>query len=74
MSPATAARHTAFAFDLDGTSTRAELLPVKAPELGLEAEMRLLTSLTMAEKNSFKDSFIASARSGGHNVNPQLCL
>jgi len=36
MSPATAARHTAFAFDLDGTSTRAELLPVKAPELGLE--------------------------------------
>ncbi|WP_207770915.1 hypothetical protein [Rhizobium rhizogenes] len=62
MSPATAARHTAFAFDLDGTSTRAELLPVKAPELGLEAEMRLLTSLTMAEKK-FVQRFFHRQRS-----------
>ena len=48
---------TAFAFDLDGTITQAELLPMIASELGLEAEMRLLTDLTMAGMIPFEDSF-----------------
>lgn len=48
---------TAFAFDLDGTITRSELLPMIASELGLEAEMRLLTELTMAGSIPFEDSF-----------------
>lgn len=50
-------RPTAFAFDLDGTITRAELLPMIASELGLEPEMRLLTELTMAGMIPFEDSF-----------------
>lgn len=48
---------TAFAFDLDGTVTRAELLPMIASELNLEPEMRLLTELTMAGLIPFEDSF-----------------
>ncbi len=59
---------TAFAFDLDGTITRAELLPMIASELGLEAEMRLLTDLTMAGVIPFEDSFrlrFAILRSAG---------
>jgi phosphoserine phosphatase len=48
---------TAFAFDLDGTITRSELLPMIASELDLEAEMRLLTELTMAGMIPFEDSF-----------------
>lgn len=63
-----AARRTAFAFDLDGTITKAELLPMIASELGLEAEMRLLTELTMAGKIPFEDSFrlrFAILRSAG---------
>jgi HAD superfamily phosphoserine phosphatase-like hydrolase len=48
---------TAFAFDLDGTITKAELLPMIASELGLEPEMRLLTELTMAGMIPFEDSF-----------------
>jgi len=66
--PDTVARGTAFAFDLDGTITKAELLPMIASELGLEAEMRLLTELTMAGKIPFEDSFrlrFAILRSAG---------
>ncbi len=51
------ARGTAFAFDLDGTITRSELLPMIARELGLESEIRLLTDLTMAGTIPFEDSF-----------------
>jgi HAD superfamily phosphoserine phosphatase-like hydrolase len=61
-------RGTAFAFDLDGTITRAELLPMIASELGLEAEMRLLTELTMGGLIPFEDSFrlrFAILRSAG---------
>lgn len=48
---------TCFAFDLDGTITQAELLPLMASELGLEAEMRTLTKLTMDGHIPFEDSF-----------------
>lgn len=48
---------TCFAFDLDGTVTQAELLPLIAGELNLEAEMKLLTQLTMDGIIPFEDSF-----------------
>ena len=48
---------TAFLFDLDGTLTRQELLPLIAAEVGLEEEMRLLTRLTIAGQVPFEASF-----------------
>jgi HAD superfamily phosphoserine phosphatase-like hydrolase len=48
---------TAVAFDLDGTITRAEILPLIAAELGLEREMRVLTELTLSGAIAFEDSF-----------------
>ncbi len=48
---------TTFAFDLDGTVTRAEILPVIARELGLEGEMALLTRLTLDGTLRFEESF-----------------
>ena len=36
-----------YAFDLDGTVTKEETLPLIARELGLETEMKLLTKLTL---------------------------
>lgn len=48
---------TAFAFDLDGTITREEILPLIAAELGLEREMRVLTDLTLTGAIDFEDSF-----------------
>jgi HAD superfamily phosphoserine phosphatase-like hydrolase len=48
---------TAFAFDLDGTITREEILPLIAAELGLEREMRVLTDLTLSGAIDFEDSF-----------------
>ena len=42
-----------FAFDLDGTVTLEETLPLLAKELGLADEMSLLTSLMMAGKVAF---------------------
>lgn len=48
---------TCFCFDLDGTITREELLPLIASELGLEQEIGLLTRLTMDGLISFEDSF-----------------
>jgi phosphoserine phosphatase len=46
-----------FCFDLDGTITREELLPLIASEVGLEEEMRLLTRITMDGLIPFEDSF-----------------
>lgn len=46
-----------FAFDLDGTVTLEETLPLLAKELKLSAEMALLTSLTMEGKIDFANSF-----------------
>ncbi len=48
---------TIFAFDLDGTLTTAEILPVIANELGLMDEMRTLTELTLAGLVTFEASF-----------------
>ena len=46
-----------FAFDLDGTVTRREILPVLANELGLKDEMALLTRLTLDGTLDFAASF-----------------
>jgi phosphoserine phosphatase len=48
---------TGFVFDLDGTITRSELLPLIARDLGLEAEIELLTRLTLAGTIPFEESF-----------------
>jgi len=48
---------TCYAFDLDGTLTRQEILPLIASSLGLEKEMRLLTELTINGVIPFEDSF-----------------
>ncbi|MBE8954285.1 MAG: HAD-IB family phosphatase [Quinella sp. 2Q5] len=48
---------TTFAFDLDGTVTCVETLPLLATELGLADEMRLLTELTLRGKIPFDKSF-----------------
>jgi HAD superfamily phosphoserine phosphatase-like hydrolase len=49
--------NTCFTFDLEGTITKQELLPLIASVLGLEKEMRLLTNLTIAGTIPFEDSF-----------------
>jgi phosphoserine phosphatase len=49
--------NTIFAFDLDGTVTKAEILPLIAQELGLCEEMTLLTQLTLEGKLRFPESF-----------------
>lgn len=46
-----------YAFDLDGTVTKIETLPLLAGELGLSEEMELLTSLTLAGDIPFAKSF-----------------
>lgn len=48
---------TAYLFDLDGTLTAAELLPLIAREVGLEAEIAALTDATMAGEVPFDASF-----------------
>lgn len=48
---------TAYAFDLDGTVTMEETLPLLAKELGLWEEMRLLTELTLEGRIAFVQSF-----------------
>ena len=50
-------RGSCFCFDLDGTITGEELLPLIASEVGLEQEMRLLTRITMDGLIPFEDSF-----------------
>lgn len=46
-----------FAFDLDGTITKVETLPLLAAELDLAEEMKLLTDLTLSGKIPFERSF-----------------
>lgn len=48
---------TGFAFDLDGTLTREELLPLIARSAGLEEEIGLLTRLTIDGTIPFQASF-----------------
>ncbi len=48
---------TGFAFDLDGTLTRAELLPLIAQAAGLQEEIGLLTRLTIDGTIPFTASF-----------------
>lgn len=50
-------RTTAYCFDLDGTVTRLEVLPVIAAELGLVEEIRLLTQMTIQGLIPFEMSF-----------------
>ncbi|GBR12854.1 HAD family phosphatase [Asaia spathodeae] len=52
-----ASKNTCFCFDLDGTVTRDELLPIIAGELNLKQEMQLLTRLTMDGLIPFEESF-----------------
>ena len=49
---------TAYCFDLDGTITREEILPVLAHELGLYDEISMLTDATIAGLLPFKSSFL----------------
>ena len=46
-----------FAFDLDGTVTKVETLPLLAKELDLADEMKLLTDLTLSGQIPFEKSF-----------------
>lgn len=46
-----------FAFDLDGTITKVETLPLLARELELADEMKLLTDLTLSGRIPFEKSF-----------------
>lgn len=48
---------TAFLFDLDGTITATELLPLIAAELGVNEEIATLTRETMAGRVPFDESF-----------------
>lgn len=50
-------KKTIYAFDLDGTVTREETLPLIAEALGLAEEMRLLTKLTLDGTILFDQSF-----------------
>lgn len=52
-----ARQQSCFCFDLDGTVTTEELLPLIASELGLEEELRLLTRITMDGLIPFEESF-----------------
>jgi len=57
MNSITARGRTAFCFDLDGTITKAELLPCIASELGIADEMAMLTKATMDGHIEFEPSF-----------------
>lgn len=50
-------RGTAYLFDLDGTVTCDELLPLIAESAGLEEEMKILTELTLSGAIDFRQSF-----------------
>jgi HAD superfamily phosphoserine phosphatase-like hydrolase len=49
--------NTAYCFDLDGTVTRDELLPIIASEVGLSEEIGFLTRLTIQGQIPFEMSF-----------------
>lgn len=57
MAMASSSLSPVFAFDLDGTITTREILPVLAQELGLAQEMALLTRLTLDGTLDFAASF-----------------
>jgi len=46
-----------YLFDLDGTITREELLPIVARSVGLQDEIKTLTKLTIDGHLSFRESF-----------------
>ena len=46
-----------FLFDLDGTITKIETLPILAAELNLADEIKIITDLTLQGKISFEKSF-----------------
>lgn len=46
-----------FVFDLDGTITKVETLPLLAKELNLFDEIKILTNLTLSGQISFEQSF-----------------
>ena len=48
---------TKFVFDLDGTITKVETLPILAAELDLADEMKILTDLTLSGQIPFDKSF-----------------
>ncbi len=48
---------TCYVFDLDGTLTKQELLPLVATTLDLEEEIRVLTRLTISGQIPFRESF-----------------
>lgn len=48
---------TAFCFDLDGTITKLEILPLLAREVGIEPEMSVLTQATINGFLPFEQSF-----------------
>lgn len=48
---------TVYAFDLDGTVTEVEVLPLLAEELGIRAEMEALTAKAVSGQVSFQESF-----------------
>ena len=56
---ALAGRRPLFAFDLDSTVTRCELLPLLAREVGLEQEMAALTEACMQSGADFAPGFAA---------------
>ena len=56
---ALAGRQPLFAFDLDSTVTRCELLPLLAREVGLEQEMAALTEACMQSGADFAPGFAA---------------
>jgi phosphoserine phosphatase len=49
--------NTAYGFDLDGTVTRKEVLPIIASELGLAEEIGFLTQMTIKGQIPFEMSF-----------------
>jgi phosphoserine phosphatase len=62
----TAPSHPLFCFDLDGTLTRAEILPAIAAALGLSAEIAELTRQTIAGDVDFERSFRARCQILAH--------
>jgi HAD superfamily phosphoserine phosphatase-like hydrolase len=63
--------YTAFCFDMDGTITKAELLPCIASELGISDEMATLTKATLAGHIEFEPSFRLRCLLLGQ-INPDL--
>ena len=50
-------KKTAFCFDLDGTVTKQEILPLISKEVGLHEEINLLTDITLKGLIPFETSF-----------------